>query len=70
MKKVITIYDALRHPVTILGTDFPKPDNLTNYILIFNSMTINGLFGKTLSNGSKKLRLKSDLIQHKNGEQI
>ena len=31
----------LRHPVTILVTDFNNPDNSANDLLIFNSLMIN-----------------------------
>ena len=34
---------VLRLPVTILATVFTSPDNLTNALLIHNSLTINKL---------------------------
>ena len=36
----MTTYVFLRHPVTILVTDFTKPNNLTGDLLIFNSLTL------------------------------
>ena len=32
---------VLRHPVTILVTDFTNPDNMTNDLLILNPLIIN-----------------------------
>ena len=36
-------FAALRHPVTIIVTDFTNPENLTNDLFIPNSLPINKL---------------------------
>ena len=36
----MTTFVILRHPVTIFVTDLTNPDNLTDYILILDSLII------------------------------
>ena len=38
---IMATFVILRHPVTILITDFTNPNSLTNDLLIFNSLIIN-----------------------------